>query len=436
MDGRSQACHGPEARAFGVAAAVACVLAFAVPASARAADPVLAAAGDIACAPGSAVTPVDCHQQATSNLIIAAAPSAVATVGDNQYESGLLTEFTGAGAFDATWGRLTPLLHPAPGNHEYTISPTADGYFRYFGGLAGPSTGGYYSYDVGAWHVVSLNSNCSDTGCSDLLHGAVSTAEVRWLQSDLDAHAGRCTLAYWHHPRFTSGPIGDSPGVGALWDQLYAHRADVTLAGHDHDYERFAPMNPAGAADAQGIREFVVGTGGQNHGGAATNFHPYSQVFDNTDFAVLMLTLHPASYDWALERDDGTVLDQGSGQCHAQPPIVTTGAASQVTTSSAAVAGTVDPNALSTSYQFGYGTTTAYGASSPTVSAGSGKGPVAASASLGGLSPATTYHYRLVAGNTAGTSYGPDQTFTTDAEPPAVTPPPAPPPIPPPAPPP
>jgi hypothetical protein len=286
--------------------------------------PVLAAVGDIACAPPGTPTDSTCHQQQTSQLVLGAAPTAVAVLGDNQYDNGTAAEYMGS--FEPTWGRFKSLIWPVPGNHEYGTSGAA-GYFGYFGPRAGDPSLGYYSYDLGYWHLIALNSSCAGPAmpgppsCANVSQGQVTTAEVTWLNGDLAAHPGVCTLAYWHHPRFSSGLVGDSPGTGALWDSLYAHGADVVLNGHDHDYERFAPQGPAGNADSQrGIRQFVVGSGGKSHfqfPGAAL---PNSEVRNDSAFGVLFLTLGPGNYAWTFQAEDGTTLDSGANACHAKPP--------------------------------------------------------------------------------------------------------------------
>jgi acid phosphatase type 7 len=237
----------------------------------------------------------------------------VAVLGDNQYESGLLSEYNGPGAYNDTWGQFNSIVRPAPGNHEYAASSTASGYFTYFGSSAGS---GSYSYDLGSWHIISLNSNCSDSGCSDLEEGTTSSAQVSWLQNDLAAHQHQCTLAYWHHPRFTSGFVPSSPGVAPFWSALYAAHADVVLNGHDHLYERFAPQDPAQNPTSQGIREFVVGTGGQELDPSMRAAEPNMQIADNHHFGVLFLTLQAGSYGWVFRSVNGTVLDSGSTPCH------------------------------------------------------------------------------------------------------------------------
>jgi len=186
----------------------------------------------------------------------------VYTTGDNAYESGTASEF--ANCYDPSWGRSTikERTYPTLGNHEYYSTANASGYFEYFGAVAGDPQKGYYSYDLGSWHVISLNSNCSFVagGC------AAGSPQVEWLKNDLAAHSNACTLAYWHHPLFSSGTLnGGFPKMKPSWEALYTAKAEVVLNGHVHNYERFAPQTPSGVADpAQGIREFVVGTGGRS----------------------------------------------------------------------------------------------------------------------------------------------------------------------------
>ena len=278
-------------------------------------DPVVVAVGDIACAPGD--TSNSCEQSLTANLASAQHPDAVLPLGDNQYNSGLLSEYTGAGAYGATWGIFNSIAHPTPGNHEYTASSTAAGYFGYFGAAVGGSTPSapYYSYNLGTWHIVSLDSSCSDSGCGDVVAGETSAAQTAWLQSDLAAHPAACTLAYWHHPRFSASWTNDSPGTGPLFSALYNAHADVVVSGHDHVYERYAQQDPTAGATTSGVREFVSGTGGENLFNQVTT--PANlQVFDQNDFGVLVLTLHATSYDWAFKRLNGTVVDSGTTACH------------------------------------------------------------------------------------------------------------------------
>lgn len=265
------------------------------------ADPVLVGAGDIArcSSPGA---------EATAKLLDGI-PGTVYTTGDNAYESGTASEF--ANCYDPTWGRHKARTKPSPGNHEY-YTPRASGYFGYFGAAAGDPSKGYYSYDLGEWHVVSLNSMCEDVGGC----GATSPM-VTWLKKDLAANPKSCTLAYFHHPLFSSGEHGNNAKMRPTWDALYAARADVVLNGHDHDYERFAPQSPGGEADAaRGIREFVVGTGGGSHYGIA-NVQPNSEAHNTDTYGVLKLTLHPDGYDWQFVPQAGeTFTDSGTAGCH------------------------------------------------------------------------------------------------------------------------
>lgn len=288
------------------------------PAAVRAADPVIAAAGDIACDPGDphfnggAGTAKACRMRATSDLLVGGSWDAVLLLGDNQYWTGSLAAHRAS--FEPTWGRLGPLLRPAPGNHEY-LTPGAAGYYDYFGPAAGDRTKGWYSYELGTWHVVVLNSNCGDVGgCGP------GSPQLRWLAEDLAAHPRACTLAYWHHPRFSSGAHGDNAAYTDFWRTLYDAGADLVLVGHDHDYERFAPQDPAGKADPEhGIRQFVEGTGGQELRSFAT-IRANSEARNSRDHGVLKLRLRTDGYDWEfLPAAGGTYADQGSSGCHAPP---------------------------------------------------------------------------------------------------------------------
>ncbi len=285
------------------------------PSSRAQGDPVIAAAGDIACDPadesfnGGAGTANACRMKATSDLMVGMNPAAVLPLGDLQYGDGALPKFLPS--YAATWGRLKPVTRPVPGNHDYGVAK-ASGYFGYFGAAAGDPSKGYYSYNMGAWHLVALNSNCDEVGGC----GAGSPQE-RWLKADLAAHPAACTLAYWHHPRFSSGPHGSDRSYDPFWQGLYQAGADVVLVGHDHDYERFAPQDPTGTADpARGIREFVVGTGGANHYALEAR-QPNSEIFNGNAFGVLVLTLHPKGYDWKFVPLPGTTFsDSGRADCH------------------------------------------------------------------------------------------------------------------------
>jgi hypothetical protein len=262
-------------------------------------DPVVTAAGDIAL-PGTGW-----GHRMTSNRILAIDPTVALTLGDNQYPSGTLSDFQRH--YGSTWGRLKAKTRPSPGNHDYDTAGAA-GYFAYFGKLAKPAGRSYYGFDLGGWHLISLDSNI------DVQAGS---RQERWLRADLAGTTKRCILAYWHHPRFTSGAHqGDNPWVGPFWNALYTARADVVLNGHEHNYERFTRQNPAGRATPQGIRQFVVGTGGVDLLGFAAP-KPNSQVRRSNTWGVLVLVLRPRSYEWRFVSEDGDVVDHGGPvACH------------------------------------------------------------------------------------------------------------------------
>ncbi|HEX6738809.1 MAG TPA: metallophosphoesterase [Vicinamibacteria bacterium] len=298
----------------GWALAVAALLLRALPAAAQA-PPVIAAAGDISCDPadpnynGGLGTPTACHMRATSDLLVGGGFDAVLVLGDNQYEDGTLAKYQAS--FDPSWGRVKPLIRPAVGNHEY-LSAGAAGYYAYFGAAAGDPAKGYYSYDLGAWHLIVLNSNCSFVGgCGP------GSPQEQWLAADLAANPGKCLLAYWHHPRFSSGAHGNDPAYDTFWQRLYQAAADVVLVGHEHIYERFARQAPSGVADPlRGIRQFTVGNGGKNHTQVVA-VQPNSAVRNDTDFGVLKMTLRPDGYDWQFLPDaSGSFTDSGSATCH------------------------------------------------------------------------------------------------------------------------
>jgi acid phosphatase type 7 len=270
--------------------------------NAKQSDPILVGAGDIAdCADLSGA-------EATAKLLDAI-PGTVFTAGDNAYEEGTAEQF--AKCYEPTWGRHKARTRPSVGNHEFH-SGGATPYFEYFGAVAGDPTKGYYSYELGAWHIVVLNSECQEVaGCQ------TGSTEEKWLREDLKDHPAACTLAYWHKPLFSSGAKhGNDPEVKPFWNDLYAAHAAVVINGHDHDYERFAPQDPDGKGDAaHGIREFVVGTGGKSHrpfGVAKTN----SESRNADAFGVLKLVLRPNGYDWQFIPEPGKAFtDSGNGQC-------------------------------------------------------------------------------------------------------------------------
>jgi hypothetical protein len=275
-------------------------------------DVVLVGAGDVASCQVSA-------DEATAELldtVVAAHPDAqVFTAGDNAYDSGSATEF--ANCYGPTWGRHRTRTRPVVGNHEYFTS-RASGYFDYFNGpgvyrgAAGDRDKGYYSYNLGTWHVVVLNSNCDKIGGCH-----AGSAQEQWLRADLAANPAACTLAMSHHALFSSGMHGNQTEMRPMWQALYDADADLVIGGHDHGYERFDPQTPAGTADAaRGIRELIVGTGGKSHYGWHT-IQPNSRVRNNTAFGVIELTLGATNYHWRfLPVPGSTFVDEGTGACH------------------------------------------------------------------------------------------------------------------------
>ena len=262
---------------------------------AKPADPVVLAAGDIASC--------DTNGDELTADLLDSTRGLVLTLGDNVYESGTTKEF--AECFRPSWGRHKRRIRPAPGNHDYQTG-TATGYFRYFGRAAGPGGRGYYSFDLGRWHLVSLNSE-RDTEAEG--------AQVRWLRGDLARSKARCVLAYWHRPRWSSSVYGDDARMAPLWNVLYDAGADVVLSGHAHSYQRYPPLNKRGEIDRiRGIRSFVVGTGGRR-------FHELRpdrrrRAAQAHTLGVLRLSLRPAGYAWRfLPVAGGRYRDVGSGVC-------------------------------------------------------------------------------------------------------------------------
>jgi acid phosphatase type 7 len=257
----------------------------------------LMAAGDIA----------GCDQEQDSAVasLIADREGTVATLGDNVYPSG--SDETYANCYDPAWGGFRDRTRPALGNHDIESDGGA-AYFRYFGAAAGTAGEGWYGYDLGSWHVVVLNSNCGSVGCD------AGSTQHGWLVTDLAASDTDCTLAYWHHPRFSSGPHGDDASVSALWRALDDADADLVLVGHDHLYERFAPQNADGVSDPQGVRQITAGTGGAGLY-AAERTAANSELSLDDAFGVVVLTLRTDSYDWSFVTTDGSVADSGSAEC-------------------------------------------------------------------------------------------------------------------------
>lgn len=275
----------------------------------------LVAAGDIACNPANEKfkdlegDETGCRQKATSDLVLKLHPDAVMPLGDEQYQRGTYNAFMLS--YGPTWGRFVDISHPVPGNHEY-LTPGASGYFRYFGILAGAPDEGYYSFELGNWHIVVLNSECRYVagGCG------YGSAQEKWLKADLAAHPVACTLAAWHEPRFSSGDHDSTGAVDPFWRDLNAAKAELVLSGHDHDYERFAPLDARGQQNARtGVRQFVVGTGGVGLR-PFDDAVPGSQVRQNTAFGVLALTLNPNGYTWRFVSIDSSFSDSGQETCH------------------------------------------------------------------------------------------------------------------------
>ena len=266
-------------------------------------DPVFVGAGDIA----NCSTTTD---GATADLLDTITGT-VFTLGDNVYSNGTTTEFTNC--YEPTWGRHKARTKPSPGNHDYNTAGAA-GYYTYFGDAASPldtncTTGckGYYAYDLGAWHIIVLNSEIAAT---------VGSPQEQWLRAELVSHDNTCTLAYWHKPRFSSGTHSNDLTMQAMWDALYEYHADLILNGHEHNYERFAPQDPTGQSDpVNGIRQFVVGTGGTTLRSMPT-IKANSEVRNSSTWGVLKLTLHATSYDWEFVPIAGQTFDEsGTANC-------------------------------------------------------------------------------------------------------------------------
>jgi hypothetical protein len=273
------------------------------PGAGQTATATLVGAGDIA----------SCHysQDGATARLLGRIPGTVFTLGDNVYPAGTLKQFLNC--YKPTWGKYKRRTRPTAGNHDYQTEG-ARGYFDYFGARAGRPSRGYYSYERGSWHVVVLNSNCDRDrvgGCGR------RSPQGRWLRNNLNDHQARCTIAYFHHPLYSSGEHGNSAYVRPFWKALYRANADVVLSGHDHDYERFAPQDPYGTLDREGgIREFVVGTGG-THLRPFGTIRPHSRVRNATTNGVLKLRLYADGYRWKFVPVAGkTFTDSGTGACH------------------------------------------------------------------------------------------------------------------------
>ena len=318
---------------------------------------VIAAAGDISCSvdaeveaeqaepndlpttdegvPAESRPASSCAQKGTADLIAALRPVSVLPLGDLQYECGSRSDF--AGSYAATWGQFNSVSHPVVGNHEYGTAcgdNDADAYFEYFGDAATGGDRGWYSYDIGSWHLIALNSECSyGTGAQKVGGCATGTDQERWLRADLAAHKNSCTLAYYHEPRFSSGQHGNAVQMTDIWNDLVAAHVDVVLSAHNHVYERFDPLGAAPAAsgaaptadkpnfeqpnpDPAGIQQFVVGTGGKNHYKFTQPPMMGERIRNDSTFGVLSLTLKSNSYDWEFLPVRGdNFTDSGSASC-------------------------------------------------------------------------------------------------------------------------
>jgi len=252
---------------------------------------VIAAAGDIA-GKGSG-------DDQTAAILDEIAPNVVLALGDNAYPDGTLSDFQTY--YEPTWGRHRSRTRPSPGNHDYHTEG-ASGYFAYFGARA---PGPYYSFDLGSWHLISLDSEISM---------AEGSAQYKWLQNDLASSDARCILAYWHRPRFTAGRYRDFTSTTSIWRLLYTAKAEVVLNGHDHNYQRYGLLTPDGApAPVRGIREFVIGTGGRSLYDVSRD--PRREAAQARVLGVLQLTLRPSAYDWSFVPVSGGYSDSGSGVC-------------------------------------------------------------------------------------------------------------------------
>jgi acid phosphatase type 7 len=307
---RVAAVAGGGVAAIGLAAAVVWVLTI---------EPevlVVAAAGDISCPDSEATTAMECRQRATAEVVEALDPDLVLALGDLQYPDGQLTEFKSS--YEPSWGAFKDRTRPVPGNHEYGTEDAA-GYFGYFGDVAGNPAQGWYSFDSGGWHFVALNSECGEVGGCE-----AGSAQHTWLTEDLASADARCTLAFWHHARFSSGVThGSDDSTRDLWQTLYDNGGDLLLVSHEHLYERFAPQTADGSRDDEfGVVQFTVGTGGRSLYELAGSREPNSEAANGSTFGVLRLSLEADGYAYQfMPAAGGDFTDSGEGSCHGPPPV-------------------------------------------------------------------------------------------------------------------
>jgi hypothetical protein len=263
----------------------------------------IVAAGDIG---QCFAAPAAASAAARTAALVTPQDALVLTLGDHAYDNGTPAEF--ANCFDPTWGAFKDRIRPSPGNHDYN-TPGAEGYFGYFGALAGSDRRGYYSFDYGGWHFIALNS---------LVDVSAQSAQYLWLKSDLASSSSLCTIAYWHYPAFNSGGVyGSILQMRPFFDALHAAGVEMVLSGHEHIYERFAPQKADGTADpVRGVRQFVIGTGGHELNPLGPPV-PNSEFRQNTSWGVLRLALEPGSYSWQfVPAGGGAPIDAGTGTCH------------------------------------------------------------------------------------------------------------------------
>jgi hypothetical protein len=265
---------------------------------------VLIGAGDIADCPSE-------NDKITAAMLEQFPGATIFTAGDNS--DSLDPDYAYKNCFGPTWGRFKDRIHPAMGNHDYDENDSPEEYFEYFGKAAGAPGKGWYSYDLGGWHIVVLNSECEDVGGCE-----AGSPQEKWLKADLAAHPTQCSMAVWHIPRYSAHYAEGLPFVEDFWEDLYKAGAELVVNGHYHYYERYAPMDPEGKLDeAKGIREFIVGTGGAKLETRGRSCNGNCQVFDQITHGLIKLTLHPDSYDWEFLPEPGkTLADSGSGKCH------------------------------------------------------------------------------------------------------------------------